>query len=395
MILQGFAAKLARWSRLSEPRGGIVTLTLNLSKSGPLPPETRQFFRHRALKAIRAGGRSRGEKSAFRALADRIEDYVLRQLRPESEGFFLTAGSGLWEPIELALPLRNFLWVGSAPYLAPLLELEERAPRSMVIVAGRRLIRVSASFLGFLEPLAEVALPAREDDPQRRVNLKKTPLRASGARFSRRSDSTNQKRSRHDDERVEAVLREAGQKVVQASKSIRPEAALIFGERWGLTPLLAQLPKELADRTEYLGPASGVEHELMSAVRLALEGRVRSRRDGEIRELLELRSEGHLVSLGPSSTIARLGDGTGLRFYLDPYDPLPGGVCENCGARFADLRASCGFCGDEVRPVSLTQEVMTAKLAHPGLGVTFVTRPARWLGELGGLVAIRKPLKAG
>lgn len=395
MILPGFAAELARWSRLSDPRGGIVTLTLDLSKSGLLPPESRQFLRHRALKTIRERGRSRDDKRAFGLLADRIEDHVLRRLRPESEGLLLTAGPGVWESVELPLPLRNFVWVGSAPYLAPLLELEERAPRAMVVVAGRRIIRISETYLGFLESLEALALPAREDDPQRRVNLKGSPLRASGAKFSRRSDSTNQKRSRHDDERVEAVIRKAGQKAAQAARRIQPSATFVFGDRRGLPPLLSRFPKELADRAEYLGPASEVERELMNDVRQALEGQAQSRRDGEIRELLDLRSEGHLVSLGPSSAIARLGDGTGFRFFLDPYDPLPGGVCGTCGARFADLRATCGYCGEEVRSVSLTQEVTAAKLARPDLGVTFVTRPAKWLGELGGLAAIRTPLKAG
>jgi hypothetical protein len=394
MILPGFGARLAAWSRMFESWDDIVTLTLDLSRSGPLPAETRQYFK-RALKAIREGGRTRDATRALRAMADQIEDYVLRRVRPESEGLFLTSGPELWDAIELPLPLRNSLWMGSTPYVAPLLELEERAPRSLVINVGRRAVAVWESYLGFLEPLTEVALPTREGDPQRRVNLKQTPLRASGARFSRRSDSTNQKRRRHDDERMEAVFRSTGQKVAQAARRIRPEAILLLGERWSLSPLLAQLPGELADRTQLLGPALGPEHRIRKAVPHALEQRVRDRRYGEIRRLLNLRSEGHLISLGPSSAIARLGEGTGLRFYVDPYDPLPGGRCENCGARFADLRPTCGFCGEEVRPVSLTQEIMSARLSHPDIGVTFVSRPAKWLDDLGGLAAIRKPLKVG
>jgi hypothetical protein len=264
-----------------------------------------------------------------------------------------------------------------------------------VINVGRRVLAIRESYLGFLESVAEVGFPGREGDPQRRVNLKEIPLRASGATLSRRSDSTNQKRRRHEDERMESVFRAAGQKVAQAARRIKPEAILLFGERWSLPPLLAQLPGELAARSEILGSAMDAEHRIRNAVPPALERRIRDRRYGEIRKLLGLRSEGHLISLGPSSAIARLAEGTGLRFYLDPYDPLPGGRCENCGARFADLRSKCGFCGDEVRRVSLTQEIMTAKIAHPDLGVTFVTRPAKWLDDLGGLAAIRKPLKVG
>jgi hypothetical protein len=395
MILPGFHARLSEWSRWADPRSGIVTLTLNLARSGPLPPETRQFFKHGALKTMRKAGSTRDGIAALRSLADRIDEFVSRQLRPETEGLFLTAGPELWEAVELPLPLRNFVWVGTSPYLAPLLELEERAPRSLVVVADRGAVSISEFYLGFLEPLEELSLPSRETDPQRRVNLKETPLRASGARVARRSDSTNQKRRRHDDERVEAVFRRAARKVIQASKHIRPETVFLCGEKRSLRPLFALLSRDFAQRIEYLGPAPGAPHRIMPAVIHALEKRIRAKREGEIRNLLALRSQGHLVSLGPSSALGRLHDGTGLRYYLDPYDPLPGVACANCGARFVDLRLSCGFCGVSVRPVSLTQEFMNAKVAHPEMGVTFVTKQARWLDDLGGLAAIRKPLKAG
>src|SRR6185295_18695623 len=135
MLVSDFQQRLTRWSRVHDPRGGIITLTLDLSRSGPLPPETRQFFKHRVLKTLREGNRS------IKTLAARIEEYVTDQVRPESEGLFLVAGPSLWETVELPVALHNFLWIGSAPYLAPLLELEERAPRSIVLVADRSRVR--------------------------------------------------------------------------------------------------------------------------------------------------------------------------------------------------------------------------------------------------------------
>lgn len=389
MLLSDFQRRLTRWSRVLDPRGGIITLTLDLSRSGPLPPETRQFFKHRVLKTLQDGNRP------LRTLAARIEEYVTDHVRPESEGLFLVAAPDLWETIELPVPLHNFLWIGSAPYLAPLLELEERAPRSIVLVADRSRVRIMESYLGFLEPLAEVALQGEERKPQRSVNLKTSPLRASGGRITRRSDASNEKRTRHADERVAVVFREAGRKLLQISKEIKPATILLFGDRASVPGLFQHVPKVLSTGLEYLGPSPETERDLKSSVAKALERRIKKRRIQEVRRVLELRSQGHLVSLGTSSVLGRLGEGTGLRFYLAPYEPVPGVVCENCGARFADQRSSCGFCRGKVYPVSLTQEVVAAKLARPETGVTFVTSPAKWLDDLGGLVAIRKPLKVG
>jgi hypothetical protein len=98
MLIPHFRQRLKKLSDVLEPRGGVVTLTLNLSRSGPLPPETKQFFKHAALKSLRQGGWPDAQPAALKKLADRIEEHVLHGIRPESEGLYLAAGPGFGNP---------------------------------------------------------------------------------------------------------------------------------------------------------------------------------------------------------------------------------------------------------------------------------------------------------
>jgi hypothetical protein len=391
MLFPTFRRTLKALSGVFEPRRDVVTLTLDLSQSGPLPPETRQFLKHRALKSLRQGHWGPG----LRKTADRIEDYVTSAVRPETEGLFLVAGPGLWESFELALPLRNFLWVGSTPYVAPLLDLEERAPRSLLVIADRSSVRLEELYLGRRAPLARTELRSEAADPQRTVNLKASMVRSSGARFSRRSDATNERRSRHENERVGVVFRDAGRKITAFWRSMKPSTILFFGDRRVLPALAEGLPKAIASQLTFVGSPPRSDHELAPVALRSLERKARERRTHDTRRLLDMRAQGRLVSLGPNLVLARLADGTAERIYLDPYDPVPGTACTNCGGRFAEQRRACGFCGSPLDPVSLTQEIVASELSHPEMGVTFVTKPAKWLDEIGGLVAIRRPLSAG
>src|SRR5437773_2611194 len=118
-----------RLKSISQPEPTIVTLTLDLAGSGITAEASRLFLRDRALRWRAAEEHPAEARGRFEKLGDRIRTYVESELRPETDGLYLVAGSDLWEPVELKFPMPNLFHVDHAPYLPPLLNAIDLAPR--------------------------------------------------------------------------------------------------------------------------------------------------------------------------------------------------------------------------------------------------------------------------
>ncbi len=370
------APLLRRLAGLVDDDGRVVTLALDVSKAG-LPPAARVFLKKRVLKELK-------DREALRKTANRIEAYVTGALPPAANGLFLVAAPGTWEAVELEAPLRNLLHVGRSPFLAPLLELEDRAPRALVAVSDGRAIRLIETYLGESSDLGGPALETPDPDAERRLSMRQARLPASGGSAGARGSAAR--------DRFRDTLAEAGNALLRvAAREIarrRASDLVFFGTREAFGALRDRLPAELSKRAILAGAPPRKDDLLARKTAQALEEAAARRRREEVRALLDRRRQGHLVSLGPRHVFQRLGDGTAARVFLDPDDPLPGTACEDCGTRFPDLRPRCGLCGGALRSVSLAQEVVAHRLSHPELGLTFVTPPAPWLKEAGGMAAL-------
>lgn len=343
---------IKRLSRHVDDGGRIVTLTLDLSKSGRLPAATRVFLKDQVFENLASEARPEKDRDVLRKIARRLQAF-LPELRPESDGLFLVAGPGIWEAVELRRPLRNLIVVGRTPYLAPLIEAARRSPRAYVVELGAR--------DGWIE---EVHLSER----RRRVDLHVPEVFEEVARDARR---------RHAVEASKSLAREAAARVAGLHRAAPADAIYLVRPS---DTFLRHLPGELRAITTLNGTRD-VDESAEAAYAAAVQM--------DIEDLLRARVSGPRVARGARETLDAMRSGGVERIYLDPDDPRPGVFCVSCGALFPSLHARCVYCDGDVAPTSITQEIVAFALAHPPLELTFVS-PAPWLAEFGGLAALKR-----
>lgn len=345
-----------------DPAGGLVTLTLDLSRSGRLPEATRVFLKDQVYKNLASEARPENLRAALRKVSQWIRGFVEMDARPESDGLFLAAGPRLFRTVEFRHPLRNFLFVGRNVYVAPLLEAARRRPRALLVELGQR--------DGWIEELGPRG-------PGRRIPLETPELaddleRATAPRGGAERDLRQRK------------LREAGRSMAREAAAwavaLHREAPIEWiVTRGDVEAFLAKLPKELRARClESEGEDPWARIGLRAAETLR----------EELRRFEEGREQGLCGALGPRDVLEALAAGSLERVYLDPDDPQLGVACVSCGARFPELRRRCGYCEGDVVLVSTTQDVVSHALRHPRPALTFLSPAPEWLRRLGGMAGL-------
>lgn len=369
-------------SSVVEPDGTVVTLCLDLSKSAILPPATRVFLKNPVRSNLLSEARPLPVQEKLKKLARRIQQHVERGVRPGTNGLFLVAGTTAWEPVELQVPLRNFIHVGRAPYLAPLLEAAARAPRAYIVSLDQKGAQIEEIHLAGIRAVA--AFESGESGG-RRAASKKTG-------YPGRGGAERDMRQRHPEEVLHVLLREAAAGVARLDRDA--EAVYFAGRKEHFKAFIEALPVDLRDRAVH---AAG-----LPAVHRDLERRAADRARKEILLFHERREQGLLTALGPRDVLEHLYEGRVARVYLDAEDAIPGVVCTSCGSRTPGLVERCHFCSEPVVPTSITQEVVAYALANPPMALTFVPPRTGWLRDLDGMAAVlstkgarRKTVAAG
>src|SRR6185503_6946143 len=126
MELQGTLRNLCS---MQEPRASVVTLALDVAKG---KQGTGTSHRDRVLHWLGSNDHAKPIREVLRDVSGRVSLYLETELRPETEGLFLVAGPGLWQPFALGVAIKEFLHVGRTPYIAPLLEALTRMSRAYV-----------------------------------------------------------------------------------------------------------------------------------------------------------------------------------------------------------------------------------------------------------------------
>lgn len=368
-------ARIRRLASLEEPEGTVVTLALDLSKSGRLPPATRVFLKEQAADALESEVRPEPVRGALRRIARRLREFVARGVKPETEGLFLVAGRGTWEAWELGVPLRNFIEIGRKPYLAPILEAGARAPRAYVVRLDGRGAEIDELHLGRRRAAGTVEAP----DPA--VPGERIAARRSRYRLHAQGGAERDRFRKREAELLHGVHLRTAALLAGLDRKAPAAAVLVAGARDAFAALGRELPAGLAGRARRIGSTdAGAAEEL----RKLAEGRI----EAELLEFHERRAQGRLVALGAGDVLGQLALGRVARVYVDAADPVPGVRCLSCGARYAGLTPSCLRCEGEVAAASMVQELVGHALTHPSLGITFVPAGSGWLKDLGGLAAL-------
>jgi hypothetical protein len=366
--------------------GPVVTLALSTSGSRILPYSSRMFLKNELEKTFADAAASFGQ-TVLNALAKRVSTELSSPLRPEHHGMLLVVGAGILERADLAPPVENFLHLGSAPYLAPLLEVQARAPRAYAFQCGRRESSVEECFLGGWQLRETLESPEPAQNAERAL----TGARGGSGRMAvaGRGGSRKDRYAQTIDRSASAAVVWAAHKIARLQERAPAVAIYAAGPLEEFRDFCSHLPEPLRPMARHLGvvPARSTET-FRRRVAEELVHHVRDRVAGELKEFQERRAQGHLVAVGPAEVFAHLDTGDLARVYLESTEPVPGLKCGACFRRYERMQEACGRCGFRLLPVSLTQEIVHHSLTHPPLALTFLPRPAPWLVEIGGMAAL-------
>jgi hypothetical protein len=186
------------------------------------------------LREIRRTFLPRGpELDSFDADAERINDFVDNEMAPSTEGLAIIAchARGVWETLESGVPFENQVSVGPAPDLYQLARLADDIETYVVALIDTNTARFFVRRLGVLH---EVDAP--DDDP---VHYQKRQIGGwSQKRYQRHIE-------KHRADFTELIGRDLARLVEHAGA----DHVIIAGDEVGLTHLMAQLPREIAEKT--------------------------------------------------------------------------------------------------------------------------------------------------
>src|ERR1041384_2976841 len=338
-------AMLRKLCSMEEPDGTIVTVTLEVAKAH-LSREATAFLRDKVFKRLESKQNSNGSLETLRSISKRIASFVETEFPSETQGLFLVAGRKAWQSVELSVPIRNFVHVGSRPYVAPLLEAATRTPRAYVLKYDQDEGVLWSLALGAWREIERIPSAAVERDAEHKTSsraaLVRTGSRGAGGGMG---GGGRDRFERHFEDAAEAMLRQAAARVVSLQKEAPSEAIYAFGDREHFPFFRDHLPADLRTQATHVGPVPHRHEDLLrKAVRRELNLLAKKRVDRAIVEFRERRAEGCRVALGPAEVLPHLDTGKVARVFVDAYEPLRGGKCPGGGAPYEGVREKCDRC---------------------------------------------------
>ncbi len=158
---------LKQLEAIDEAEGGVVTLTLDLASTGKIPHEARIFLKKEFDSNLGSEARPAPLQTLLRKTARRIVAFVEKDLNPNTKGLFLVAGRKVWLPVQLQVPLRNFVTVGRRPFLLPLLAAEAAHPRAYLVEMNAKQAVIRELHLGDADVVRTLDEGATHEPQQR------------------------------------------------------------------------------------------------------------------------------------------------------------------------------------------------------------------------------------
>lgn len=371
-------ARLTELGKIDRAPAPVVTAYLNTRWADEHQRDrVRIFLKNQLAEARRAPGR-RAAEADLDWVEAQGEALLNQTVMPDTGGVALFAceALGLHEILPSRLPFENSFTVAETPHLRPLLELDEKAPSTLVVfidAESARLVPLTASGAG-----EEVAL--RSDVPGHHSRGGWAQLAQS--RYQRH---TQDHRARH----FEAVV--ASLTGLVDDHGLR--RIVLAGEPRNVAVFRRELPPRIA--AYVLGTVAGARHEALGLIVDRAAGylsHVEGQREAEgVDATLTAAAKRGKATAGLDATLEAINRGAVHRLYLLKGWHAPGRRCGECGVLQDGFSWSCPTCGGEAQTVELG-EAMAERVAAAG-GTVESIEVHQPLAAVGGIAAeLRYPL---
>ncbi|MDX1584170.1 MAG: Vms1/Ankzf1 family peptidyl-tRNA hydrolase [Thermoanaerobaculia bacterium] len=274
-----------------------------------------------------------------------IESFLNESLSPEAHGvaIFSSPDEEFFLPLELAVPVKPELFIGSRPHLRQLAILRHRHPHMLAALVDAKNGRLCEIRLGKI--VDEITV----DDPD-------VPGRTDQGGWSQANIQ------RHIQDHINHHQKEVSEKLTRLHDQRRPEAIILVGQDRNLANFEQYLPKRVAEsiaRTIHLDIRAPHEEIVRECESVLLEERYEKTRK-LVESLASMAETNGKATLGWSG-VAKAVNERKLEHLLIREDlEARGWKCSNCSMIGHNVPLGCPSCGESVLTVDLVEQFISA-----------------------------------
>ncbi|HEV3469888.1 MAG TPA: Vms1/Ankzf1 family peptidyl-tRNA hydrolase [Pyrinomonadaceae bacterium] len=375
--LEQILATLAEFEPVELP---FISLYLNAQANEHGRKDFDRFLRKEFGERVKTFPASSPARQSFERDAERIREYLDKELRPETQGVAVFACAGaedFFQAVQLEAPIEHHrLYIYNQPHLYPLARLLDQYPRYAVLVADTNRARLFVFARGKAVDRDEV------------VGVKTRRSQAGGwaqSRYQRHIDNYREQHAKELSEVLERIVREDN-----------IEHIILAGDEQIIPLLKAEFPKAVEEKiVDVLSlDINAPEHEILNESLEVMREHDAQTDAEKVERLLDEWRAGGLAVVGSQDTLEALamgqveelvvaarqqhieGDAEDVAILSDTLEEVPEPVVAGLDGAVAELEADSVVVADD----------LVTRAQQTGARVTFVEDPTL-LAEVGGVGA--------
>jgi peptide subunit release factor 1 (eRF1) len=356
-------ADLQELAELVSKEAPILSLYLNVD------PHRRSKEEHKLnLRRLLAQAAQQG---APHADIERAERFFEHEYGRQGRGVacFSCQGQGFWRDYALLVPVEDFVFVGSRPYITPLGDVWDAYGRFGVVMVDREGARVFIYHLGALEDSAGTL--------------------GAEVRRHKQGGWAAQKLQRYEDQEAKHNLKEAAEWADGYLREHNVTRVVLSGSDGNLAQFRELLPRDLQDKV--VGHISLDMTASPSQVwDRAFEVTLAAQRQAEadlLDQVVTVAHKGGAGALGLEDTLAAIQQGRVHQLLVDREFHQTGYQCAVCQAVVTQALSECPYCGGALIETADVVNLAVQRALDAGLKVSILDHNPR-TAEIGGIAAV-------
>jgi peptide subunit release factor 1 (eRF1) len=337
-----------------DSKGPFVTLYIDTARNDEAQKDRIRLFLKNETGRLRGtiGENGNGLEDAIR----QIERFVDESLAPETRGLaiFAAPGEQYFSPMQLPIPVRPQLAIGSRPHIRQLAELRQAHPSAalaMIDAKAARLFLVNFGRIEFEIDLENPDAPRRHDQ--------------GGWSQANIQRHLQENIDRHHQRAAEALARIVDQGRMRGG-------VILSGQERNVANFRTFLPKRVDEKV--IGVLHLDMHSSVEDVTAACTALIRGRARGEVMaRTAEL--EGARAAVGFNRVVAALNERKVDSLYVSTKAEARGWRCTGCRILGLEVPLGCPACSQPVRSCDLV-EAMILTAEADGASVACVDEPS-------------------
>jgi|GEM_PF-1946691 len=336
-----FEAKIRELAARKDSVGPFLSLYIDTARADESQRDRIRLFVKNELHKIRDSIGGNGQQEAVDRALKTIENYV-EKVRPDARGLalFSCPGDGFFEAVELPVPVRSEVVIGTRPHLRQLTELRQRYPRVVIVLVDAKSARLYE--LEFGKILKEIdlenpTLPRNHDQGGwSQANLQ-----------------------RHVQDQIDRHHKEVADVLARIVDQHRVSAVIVSGQERNVANFREFLPKRIDEKvigTLHLdGKSSSVDE-----IAAACSAIVATDRGAHLTTRLDSLFQNGKGAFGSEKTIDAFNQRRVDTLFITPLAEGTGWKCRSCAIIGLHVPLGCPSCGSEVTTVNLVDEFISA-----------------------------------